>query len=110
MAYCYHIRILKHFTGKKTMNLPFYIHRSLGKIEDKFQGKKHNFENSLFHFGLIKLLVLEELKRKDLDWEAFLLSTGFSVEVVGSPHAKKKTPSPLQKETKTRLSTSKENK
>ena len=53
---------------------------------------KQKFENSLFHFGLRKLLVLEELKKKSLDWVAFLLSRGFSVEVVGSSHGKKKTP------------------
>ena len=43
-----------------------------------------------------------------MDWEAFLLSTCFSIEVVGIPHAKKKTPSLVQKDTHTRDGTSKE--
>ena len=60
-------------------------------MEDKFQGIIQNFENSLFHFGLIKLLFLKELNKNNLYWEAFLLSASFSLEVVGSPHAKKNT-------------------
>ena len=73
MVYHYHIKLLMHFTGKKVMNMSFYLHRILGKMAYKVQGKKQNFENSLFHFGLIKLLVLEELKKKDLYWECFVL-------------------------------------
>ena len=67
-------------------------------MANKVHGKKKNFENSLFHFALIKLLVLEELKKRSLDWEAFLLSKGISVEVVGIPHAKKR-PLPLFRKT-----------
>ena len=87
------------------MNLPLYLQWSLGKMADKVQGKKKNFENSLFHFVLIKLLVLEELKKKNLGWEAFLLLAGFSIEAVGKPHAKKNTPSPIQKDTQTEVGT-----
>ena len=77
---------------------------------DKVQAKANFFGNALFHFCLIRLLVLEELKKKDLDWEYFLLQKSFSVEVVDIPHAKKKTPSLVHKYTQTRAGSSKENK
>jgi hypothetical protein len=35
MVYQYHIRLLIYFTGKRLMNLPYYLYRSLGKMADK---------------------------------------------------------------------------
>jgi hypothetical protein len=64
MVYQYHIRLLMHFTGKKALNLPFYLYRSLGKMSDKVQERSKRVEHSIFHSGLIKLLVLEELRKK----------------------------------------------
>ena len=30
-AMIYHFKLMNHFTGKRSLNLPFYLHRSLGK-------------------------------------------------------------------------------
>ena len=72
MVYSYHLRLLLHFVGKGSLELPFYLHRILGKMSDNFEIKKEGNETSLFHHGLIKLLVLEELKRLERDWTSFL--------------------------------------
>jgi hypothetical protein len=69
MIYQYHIRILLHFTGKDLMNLPFYLFRSTGKMVDRVQDKSKVVDTSVFHSGLIKMLVMEELKNKNIDWE-----------------------------------------
>ena len=82
MVYSYHLRLLLHFVGKRSLDLPFYLYRNLGKMSDKVQVKIEGNETSLFHHGLIKLLVLEELKRLGRDWTSFLFISGFEVDAV----------------------------
>ena len=82
MVYSHHLRLLLHFVGKKNLDLPFYLYRSLAKISDKVQVKSEVNETSLFHHGLIKLLVLEELKILGRDWSSFLFVSGFEVDSI----------------------------
>ena len=56
-VYSYHFKLLLHFTGKSSIDIPFYLFRSISKMCDKIQLKKHGCETSLFHHGLVKLLV-----------------------------------------------------
>jgi hypothetical protein len=35
--YPHHIRLLMHFTGKRPLNLPFFLHQSLGGMADNVQ-------------------------------------------------------------------------
>jgi len=62
-VYSYHFKLLLHFTGNISLDLPFYLFHSLGKMSDKVQLKKEACETSLFHHGLIKLIVLHELQK-----------------------------------------------
>jgi len=89
----YHIKLLMHFTGKKALNLPYYLCRSLRKIVDKVQAKSKQVEPSLFHFSLIKLLVLEEVKKTYREWSYFLSTSGFCAETTSSPPSKESNPS-----------------
>jgi hypothetical protein len=82
-VYQYHIRLLMHFTGKIPLNLPFYLYRSLGKMADKVQARVDQLKSSLFHFSLVKLLVVEELRKINRDWESFLTSTNISLDPKG---------------------------
>jgi hypothetical protein len=97
MVYQYHIRLLMHFTGKESLNLPFYLHRILGKMSDRVQAKSKQVDTSVFHSGLIKMLVLEELKKTNTDWDAFLVASGFQVDVVHTPQSKRQTPISVEK-------------
>jgi hypothetical protein len=92
-VYQYHIRLLMHFTGKNPLNLPFYLYRSLGKMSDRVQEKTNQIEPSLFHFSLIKLLVLEELRKHNKEWDSFLVSAGIATDIFGNPQDKEDTPS-----------------
>ena len=65
-------------------------------MADKVQAKSEGSETSLFHRGLIKLLVLDELKRLGRDWSSFLFVSGFEVDAI-TPKRKPKSrgiPSP----------------
>jgi len=69
MIYQYHIILLLHFTGKDLMNIPFYLLRSMGNMNDRVQSKSKVVYTSVFHSELIKILVMEELKKINLSWE-----------------------------------------
>jgi hypothetical protein len=58
----YHFRLLDHFTGKILMNLPFFLHKSLTKVCKKIRVEPLSIKNALFHYGLIKMIILEELR------------------------------------------------
>jgi hypothetical protein len=58
----YHFKLLDHFTGNNLLNLPFFLHKSLTKLCKKIRAQPLSMKNTLCHFGLIKLIILEELK------------------------------------------------
>jgi len=60
---------------------------------DKVQAKYNQVEPILFHFNLIKLLVLAELKKAKREWNYFLSTSVFCVETTSSPPSKGNTPS-----------------
>jgi hypothetical protein len=97
MVYPYHIILLLHFIGKESMNLLFYLFRSIGKIPYMVQAKSKQVDTSVFHSGLIKMLVLEELKKTNTLWEVFLASLGFRPDISHTPQSKIQTPTPAEK-------------
>ena len=86
--YRYHIKLLMHFTRVKTLDLPHYLYRSLIKMAEKVQSRREDHHTSLFHHGLIKLIVLHHLSSINMTWEDFLerLSVPLSVlPITSSP-------------------------
>jgi hypothetical protein len=63
--YQYHIRLLLHFTGKDEMNIPFYLLRSIGKMSDRVQSKSKVVDTSIFHSGLIRMLVSRRTEKEE---------------------------------------------
>jgi hypothetical protein len=51
------------------MNLPFYMFRSIGKMLDRVQAKSKQVDTNVFHSGLINMLVMEELRKTNTNWE-----------------------------------------
>jgi len=93
MVYLYHVRLLLHFACKKTLNIPYFLYRSMGKMEDKIHANPKKYESSLFHCALIKLLIAKELRKRKRTWESFLEKLGFQPEVPNTPKSKINTPS-----------------
>jgi len=87
MVYAYHnhIRLLMHFKGVKALNLPYVLHRSIGKMAGKIQENLKNFESHLFHYGLIKLLIVKELGKRKRTWGFFLEKLGYQLMTPTSP-------------------------
>jgi hypothetical protein len=85
--YHYHIRLLFHFTSKFQMNIPYYLLRSIGKMEDRVQAKSKDVDSSLFHSGLIRMLVSEEFGKKEISWENFLVTSHFKLDTTPTPQS-----------------------
>jgi hypothetical protein len=69
LVFLYHVRLLMHFIGF-SLNVSFYLLRNLYKMSKIY--KKQNLDSSLFHHGLIKLLLVHLLKTLGDDWNGFL--------------------------------------
>jgi hypothetical protein len=82
-VYQYHIRHLMHFTGKIPLNLPFYLYRSLGKMADIVQARADQLKSILFYLSLVKLLVVEEIRKLNRNWDYFLTSTNIPLDPKG---------------------------
>jgi hypothetical protein len=59
------------------LNLPFYFLMSLQKKSRFYQKQNPNYESSLFHHGLIRVLVNAQLLNIGYSWKRFLLRNGF---------------------------------
>jgi hypothetical protein len=53
----YHMIFLLHLNGDTKMNITFFLLKSLHKMENKIKTHPESAQHSLFHQGLIKLLV-----------------------------------------------------
>jgi hypothetical protein len=73
-VFLFHLRLLMVFMGFE-LSLPHYLHRSLFKIAKKY--KRSQADTSLFHVGLIKILVVYELGLRQNSWPNFLNRNGF---------------------------------
>ena len=90
-VYSYHFKLLLHFTGMISLDLSYFLFQSVAKMANKVQLKSQQCQTSLFHHGLIKLIVLHEIKRIHKEWSSFLFLCDFGVEKQGvdiSPRVK----------------------
>ena len=62
------------------MNLPYYLFKSMQKMIARNHSHQERTVHSLFHQGLIKLLIVFHLKKKGKTWEEFLFVSGFDAE------------------------------
>jgi hypothetical protein len=94
MIYQYHIRLLLHFTSKDLVNIHVYLLISMGKMDDRVQSKSKDVDTSVFHSGLIRMLVMEELKKRNLSWEEFIVSSNLQLDIASTPQSRMQSPLP----------------
>jgi len=68
----YHFRFLQHLVGVSRMNLPFFFLKSLQKMASKIKEQDDHTSQSLFHHGLIKLIISTVLQQEGRNWDFFL--------------------------------------
>jgi hypothetical protein len=72
--FLFHLRLLMVFMGFE-LNMPYYLHRSLFKMAKRY--KQSQADTSLFHVGLIKMVLVYELGLHRDSWHEFLSRNGF---------------------------------
>ena len=87
----YHFKLMNHFTGRCPLNLPFYLHKSLTKMTHQVQALPSKVESRLSHHSLIKLIVFQELQKRDRSWEYLLF--GVNLNQNPSPRTRRRLPS-----------------
>jgi len=55
--YFYHVRMMMHFLEDHQMNLPYFLLNSLRKMATNVQKKIQCIKNTMYHHGLVKILV-----------------------------------------------------
>jgi hypothetical protein len=88
---------LDHFTGKVLLNFPFFLHRSLTKVCNRIKAEPFSIKNDLFHYGMIKMIILEELRQRERTWKDFVFWEGFETQTLpmnGKKKVGKKQPTP----------------
>ena len=85
VTFIYQARILLHFAACMKLNIPYFLLRSIQNMSSQVQKNTKNPTSSLHHYGLIKLLVCEELKSRNITWEAFLAKNLSGSPRDGSP-------------------------
>jgi hypothetical protein len=68
-----HARLLLHFTGTP-LNIPYFLLKSLKRMAEQVQ-RVSEFRGSLFHFGLVKILITSALSKKQETWDLFTVKT-----------------------------------
>jgi hypothetical protein len=56
-------------------------------MTDRVQAKSKDVDSSLFHSGLIKKLVSEELGKKEISREKFLVTYHFKLDTTPTPQS-----------------------
>jgi hypothetical protein len=69
------------------MNINYYLLRSIGKISNRVQAKSKDVDSILFHSRLIIMLVYEELGKKEISWEHFLVTSHFKLNLASTPQS-----------------------
>jgi hypothetical protein len=72
--FLFHLRLLMVFMGFE-LSMPHYLHRSLFKMAKRY--KRSQADTSLFHLGLIKMIMVYELGLRRDCWADFLSRNGF---------------------------------
>jgi hypothetical protein len=66
ITFLYHLRLLFHFEGGPYIDFPHFLWMSLNKMVRGVKSASKKPETSLYHHGLMKLLVVHELRKQTL--------------------------------------------
>jgi hypothetical protein len=93
--FLFHLRLLMVFMGFE-LSMPHYLHRILFKMDKRY--KHSQADTSLFHVGLIKMVLIYELGVSCDSWHDFLSRNGFresNPPQVDKPMVTERKPSPM---------------
>ena len=84
------MRFLEHVIGANILNLPFYLLKSLEKMAIRARNHPSCSGSNMFHHGLIKILITQELGKLERSWSHFLFWGVFKVNLKSTEKIKRK--------------------
>ena len=63
-------------------------------MSDSVQSKSKVVDTSIFHSGLIRMLVVEELRKKNISWEHFIIVAHMKLDIATTPQSQVPSPFP----------------
>ena len=84
------MRFLQHVIGANKLNLPFYLLKSIENMFVRARNHPSSSGSNMFHHGLIKLLITQELGKLERSWSHFLLWGGFKFNIKDAEKRKRK--------------------
>jgi hypothetical protein len=80
ITFLYHLRILLHFEGGPHIDFPHFLWTSLNKMVSGVKSASKKPKTIIYHHGMMELLVVYELRKRDSSWKKFL-TKNFSQEI-----------------------------
>jgi len=97
--YAYHIRLLMHFTRFRMMSISYFICKNIERMTIITKRKPYPQQlNSIYHFSVIKIVVLHQLTQLEVSWETFIALECFKGSQIFSDPQEGGEPSRKQKE------------
>jgi hypothetical protein len=72
ITFIYHLRLLLHFEGGPEIDFPYFLWMSLNKMIRGVKSLSKNEKTSIYHQGLIKMLVLHEIEKQRISWKILI--------------------------------------
>lgn len=85
----YHFKFLSRLSIQITMNMPYFLLRSLIKMSSKVRVRPKTPPHCIFHRELIKMLIINHLRKINRTWEHFLFWGGLNKEGTSKIKSKK---------------------
>jgi hypothetical protein len=72
LTFLYHLRILLHFEGGPEIDFPYFLWMSLNKMVRGVKSLSKTEKTSIYHQGLIKMLVIHEIRKQGFSWKTLI--------------------------------------
>jgi hypothetical protein len=72
VIFIYHLRFLLHFEGGREIDFSYFLWMSLNKMVRGVKSLSKTEKTSIYHQGLIKMLVLHEIRRQRISWKILI--------------------------------------
>jgi hypothetical protein len=79
VTFLYHLRLLLHFEGGPEIEFPYFLWMSLNKMVRGVKSLSKTEKTSIYHQGLIKMLVIHEIRKQRFSWKT-LITQHFSTK------------------------------
>jgi len=102
--YAYHIRLLMHFTRVIMMSIPYFICKNIERMTVIAKRKSYPQQlNRIYHFSVIKIIVLHHLTQFGMPWETFIAHECFKGPQIFLDPQEEGQPSGQQKEPENKI-------